>query len=210
MKKTTLAVCVFILFIFAANLTADPVTTTRNFWSAVFEEGDLKLAFSYLAAEDQEFIKTNAPDVYGLIMGDVGDLGGEVGAIFTAFQKIILNTVGKVIKIEDVREGARVDNGQEVFYSMTLAADIDSYLELAKWIEERGKKFEDPADTTPMMEKVQDFINDLSQKLDNLSYKTSLSWNSFVTVINENGQEKLLLNLAMQQEKFKMLDENFD
>ena len=86
-----------------------------------------------------------------------------------------------------------------------MAADIDSYLELAKWIEERGKKFEDPADTTPMMEKVENFIKDLSQKLDNLSYKTSISFNSFLTVINENGQEKVLLNLAMEQEKFKML-----
>jgi hypothetical protein len=209
MKKTTLAVCVFLLFIFAANLSADPITTTRDFWSAIFEDGDLKLAFSYLAAEDQEFIQTNAPELYGFIMGDVGDLGGEIGAIFTAFQKIILNTVGKVVKIEDVREGAKVDNGQEVFYSMTLAADVDSYLELAKWIEKRGKAFEDPADSTPMMEKVENFINDLSQKLDNLSYKTSLSWNSFLTVINENGQEKVLLNLAMQQEKFEML-ENLD
>ncbi len=207
MKKLTLALCVIMLFAVFANLTADPITTTRNFWSAVFDEGDLKLAFSYLATEDQEFIKNNAPEAYSFIMGDVGDLGGEIGTIVAAFQQIILNTLGKVVKIENVREGAKLDNGQEVFYSMTLPTDMDSYIELAQWIEKRGEQFENPADTTPMMEKIQAFINDLSDKLDNLSYKTSISLNSFVTVINENGQEKLKLDLAMVAEKMKMLEE---
>jgi hypothetical protein len=207
MKKLTLALCVVMLLAVSANLTADPITTTQNFWSAIFDEGDLKLAFSYLATEDQEFIKNNAPDAYSLIMGDVGDLGGEIGTIVTAFQKIILNTLGKVVKIENVREGAKVDNGQEVYYSMTLPTDMDSYIELAQWIDKRGKQFEDPADTTPMMEKIENFITDLSAKLENLSYKTSISLNSFVTVINENGQEKLHLDLAMVAEKMKMLEE---
>ncbi|MBD3219485.1 MAG: hypothetical protein GF310_14530 [candidate division Zixibacteria bacterium] len=207
MKKLTLVLCIVMLLAVSANLTADPITTTENFWSAIFDDGDLKLAFSYLATEDQEFIKNNAPDAYGLIMGDVGDLGGEIGTIVTAFQKIILNTLGKVVKIENVREGAKVDNGQEVYYSMTLPTDMDSYIELAQWIEKRGKQFEDPADSTPMMEKIENFINDLSLKLENLSYKTSISLNSFVTVINENGQEKLHLDLAMVAEKMKMLEE---
>ena len=73
--------------------------------------------------------------------------------------------------------------------------------------EKRGDQFDDPADTTPMMEKIENFISDLSAKLENLSYKTSISFNSFVTVINENGQEKLHLDLAMVAEKMKMLEE---
>lgn len=207
MKKFFVLTALLMILAFAVNLHADPIQTTEQFWSAIFDEGDLKLAFSQIAAVDQDFIKLNAPELYNFVMGDVGDMGGDFGQIFTAFQEAILTTLGKVVKIQDVSLGDKTADGQEVNYSLAISADVDSYMELAKWVNQKESDFKNPNDSTPMMDKISNLIKELSQKLDNLSFKTSVSINTFVTVINENGQEKLLLNLALAQEKMKWLEE---
>jgi hypothetical protein len=206
MRKVFVLAAFVLIMAFSVNLSADPIQTTEQFWSAIFDEGDLKLAFSQIATVDQDYIKMNAPEVYNFIMGDMGGIEGDFAAIFQAFQKIILNTIGKVVKVEDINLGEKTAEGQEVRYSLTMATDIESYMEISKWVQGQEGQFNNPSDTTPMMEKVSKFIKSLSQKLDNISFKTSISINSFVTVIQEEGQEKVLLNLALAEEKLKWLE----
>jgi len=206
MKKLFAITAFLLVVVLSANLMADPIQTTEDFWAAIFDDGDLKLAFSQIATEDQDYIKTNAPDVYNFIMGDIGDLGDDFAGIFLAFQKVILNTLGKVMKVENVNLGDRTDEGQEVNYSLTFATDVESYMKLVKWVKSKQGEFDNPEDSIPMMDKISEFINDLSQRLNDISFKTSVSPNSFLTIINENGQEKVFLNLAMTQEKLKWLE----
>jgi len=110
MKKVYVSVILLLIAVMAVNAAADPVKTTQNWISAIFEDGDLKHAFSLLTTEDQTFIEENAPELYYLVMGENLEGLGEFGTIFSSLRKIILSTLGNIIKFE-------FEAGEKVNYS---------------------------------------------------------------------------------------------
>lgn len=207
MKKIYISVILILIAVMTVNAAADPVKTTQNWISAIFEEGDLKHAFSLLTTGDQTFIKEKAPEFYYLVMGENLEELGEFGAIASALQKIILTTLGKVIKFE-FKAGEKVNDGQEVYYSAKIPLDMDFFIRLKDWIEAKEEEFDNDEEVDNPIGKIADAINEFSTMLGDINYKTSFSINDYVTVIKEDGQEKISLNMEEFYKKMEILGMN--
>jgi hypothetical protein len=204
MKKYYVSVMLILIVVMTVNVAADPVKTTQNWVSAIFVDGDLKHAFSLLTTKDQTFIKENAPDFYCLVMGENLAELGEFGTIFSALQKIILTTIGKIIKFE-FEAGEKVDGGQEVLYSMKIPLDIDFFIKVKDWIKAKEEEFDNDEELEDPIGKIADAIKDFSLLLENLQYKTSFAINDYVTVVKEDGQERISLDVEEFYKKMEIL-----
>jgi hypothetical protein len=205
MRKILLPVTLMLFIAFSTSLVADPVKTTENWIASIFVDGDLKHAFNLLATEDQEFIQANIPELYGFIMGQIDEEFGEIGIIASALQQLVLTTIGKIVKVE-ITDSEKIDGGYEVYYSTIIPLDIDFFLKLKTWGEEKEREFASSEEPANPMEKIKIVIEEFSAMLDNLNYKTSIALNDFVTIIKEGGEERILLDLKGFQAKFAMLD----
>lgn len=202
MKKLYVSVILLIIAVMTVNAAADPVKTTQNWIAAIFEDGDLKHAFSLLTTEDQTFIEENAPEFYSLMMGENLEELGEFGAIFSSLQKIILTTIGKIVKFE-FEAGDKVNGGQEVLYSAKIPIDMDFFIRLKDWIESKEEEFEE--DDDDLIGKIADAIREFSTLLEGINYKTSFAINDYVTVVQEDGQEKISLDMQEFYKKMEIL-----
>ncbi len=207
MKKFYVSVILILIAVMTVNAAADPVQTTKNWISAIFEDGDLKHAFSLLTTEDQTFIKENAPEFYSVVMSENLEELGEFGAIFTALQKIILTTLGKIVKFE-FEAGEKVDGGQEVLYSMKIPLDMDFFIRLKDWLEAKEEEFDNDEEVEDPIGKIADAIREFSTLLEGINYKTSFAINDYVTVIKEDGQERISLNMEEFYKKMEILGMN--
>jgi hypothetical protein len=205
MRKLTIFLALVLALVFSVNLQAESAQTVEEFWSSIFDEGDLKHAFSMLANEDQQYIQTIAPDAYNFIMGDVGQDAGEFAVIANSIKNLVLTTMGKLIKVEvaDVNPTA---GGDEVFYSMHVPADLEFMLKMKSWAEGKQQEFENMADSINPIEKISEVISELSEMLENVSFKTSVSINTYAVVIEEDGRDKVFLDLMGTQAKLMQLE----
>jgi hypothetical protein len=204
MKKIYVSVILLLIAVMTVNAAADPVKTTQNWISAIFEDGDLKHAFSLLTTEDQTFIEENAPEVYYLVMGENLEELGEFGAIFSSLRKIILSTLGNIIKFE-FEAGKKVNGGQEVHYSMIIPLDMDFFIRLKDWIAAKEEEFDNEEEVEDPIGKIGDAIKEFSTLLKDISYKTSFSINDYVTVVKEDGQERISLDMEELYRKMEIL-----
>ena len=203
MKKFLFPLVIVLILALAVPSFADAQQTFQNFWSAVFEDGDLKLAFEMLSSDDQEFIKTETPEVYSFLIGENrGDLG-EVGAIVTALQDLIFSTMGKLLKL-DSSVGVKNGQGTEVLYSVSIPIGTDFITEIVTWAKAKQAQFMGAEPEDPV-KAIADAINELGVILDKADYKESISFNSFVTVVSENGKEKLSFNFRDDFAKLQKL-----
>lgn len=205
MRKLTIFLALVLALVFSVNLQAESAQTVEEFWSSIFDEGDLKHAFSMLANEDQQYIQTIAPDAYNFIMGDIGQDAGEFAVIANSIKNLVLTTMGKLIKVEvaDVNPTA---GGDEVFYSMHVPADLEFMLKMKSWAEGKQQEFENMADSINPIEKISEVISELSEMLENVSFKTSVSINTYAVVIEEDGRDKVFLDLMGTQAKLMQLE----
>lgn len=205
MRKLTIFLALVLALVFSVNLQAESAQTVEEFWSSIFDEGDLKHAFSMLANEDQQYIQTIAPDAYNFIMGDIGQDAGEFAVIANSIKNLVLTTMGKLIKVEvaDVNPTAK---GDEVFYSMHVPADLEFMLKMKSWAEGKQQEFENMADSINPIEKISEVISELSEMLENVSFKTSVSINTYAVVIEEDGRDKVFLDLMGTQAKLMQLE----
>jgi len=159
-----------------------------------------------LANEEQEFIKAEVPMLYSFILGeDMSELG-EFGVIVGSLQKLILTTLGKMCKY-DSQMGDKNDQGQEVLYSVSIPANIDFFMKIAVWAKEKGEEFENSEEVQENpIGAIGDALKEFNDLLESADYKESISFNSFVTIIKEDGKEKVFLNIKADVAKMKMLE----
>ena len=203
MKKFLFPLVFILILALTVPSFAEAQQTFQKFWSAIFEDGDLKLAFEMLSNEDQEFIKTQTPEVYGFLIGENREDLGEVGAIVTSLQDLIFSTMGKLLKL-DSQIGGKNEMGTEVLYSVSIPTGSDFISEIVTWAKAKQEQFEG-ADMTDPIKAIADAIKELSGILDRADYKESISFNSFVTIVKEDGKEKLALNLREDFAKMQKL-----
>lgn len=207
MKKAYVSVILILIAVMAVNAAADPVKTTQSWISAIFEDGDLKHAFSLLTTEDQTFVKEKVPEFYYLVMEENLEELGEFGAIASSLKKIILTTLGKIIKFE-FEAGEKVSGGQEVYYSAKIPLDMDFFIRLKDWIEAKEEEFDNDEEVEDPIGKIADAIKEFSAMLKDINYKTSFSINDYVTVVNEDGQERISLDMEEFYRKMEILGIN--
>lgn len=205
MRKLTISLALVLALVFSVNLQAESAQTVQEFWSSIFDEGDLKHAFSMLATEDQQYIQTIAPDAYNFIMGDVGQDAGEFTVIANSIKNLVLTTLGKLIKVE-VADVKPTSEGDEVFYSMHIPADLEFMLKIKNWAQGKEQEFENMADSINPIEKISEVISELSEMLENVSFKTSVSINTYAVVIEEDGRDRIFLDLMGTQAKLMQLE----
>ncbi len=196
---------VFILA--AAPVKAEPAQTVDDFFTSILKEGDLKHAFTLLAEKDREFIKASSPFFYSFVVDEMSEESGEFAVIAMQIKKIALTTIGKLISYEINDQSDRVGQGTEVYYSLILPLDLDFIIGLEDWIKAKTMEFEDMSGDVNPVDKIAQIIDEFSAKLETISYKTNFSMNSFVTVIDEGGEEKILLDLETFQTKMDLLEE---
>jgi hypothetical protein len=138
-------------------------------------------------------------------MGDMGEGAGEFAGIAISIKTIVLTTLGKLVKVE-VAEVQATPEGNEVYYSVYLPTDLEFYLKVKEWVELKEQEFDAMGEEANPIDKISEAIKEFSQMLDNVSFKTSISVNTFAMVVDEDGQERIYLDLMGMTSKVMQMD----
>jgi len=193
-----------LILILAGTATADPIKTVQQLWNAVFVETDLKLAFSMLSAADQEFIKTQEPELYSEMIGEGEQEADQLDFLDKGIKRVILSTLGRVLKLE-TRLGESSQLGQEVLVSVLLPVDMDFLLKVVNWVKVKEAEYKEAGEKLNELSEIGNLLKEFDTLINNLNYKESIALNSYVIVVKEDGQEKIFFDLQSDNQKLKRL-----
>jgi len=82
---------------------------------------------------------------------------------------------------------------------------MDFFIKLKDWIAAKEEEFDNEEEVEDPIGKIGDAIKEFSTLLKDISYKTSFSINDYVTVVMEDGQERISLDMEELYRKMEIL-----
>jgi hypothetical protein len=182
-----------------------PRGVVNTFISRVMEENDLMGAFALLSDADQKVIM-KSPEVYGFIMGEKDP---ELEAYSDAYSQLapdVLEMINELVKF-NARKGeeqnGHVEVGLEISYPSDYMTIGFTLMGIANNLQQKYQNVK--VDTLPKEERdkiIWSIKNDLKKAVANINTDKYSTYIFPVNVVDENGEWKINLGLAQQQDQF--------
>ncbi|HEQ98671.1 MAG TPA: hypothetical protein ENO22_04945 [candidate division Zixibacteria bacterium] len=186
------------------NSLETPQGVVNTFIDRIMEQNDLKGAFELLSEEDQKVIM-QSPKVHSFIMGENDP---ELEAYSDTYEQMapeLLEMVNDLVKF-NARKGEERDGYVEVGLEISYPSDYMSiaFIFYGMFMELQRKYGDVQIDTIPKAERdkiIWKIKNDMKNAVANIDTDKYSTYIFPVRVMDENGEWRINLGLAQQQEQ---------